>query len=296
MSTGPAATPPPAPPAPPAGTPPAGAPGPASQRQPGNGNVGIWGRFPNVPAEHREMLEPHLKGVQAHVTRLEQQLAPFKGMTPQTIAGIANFARQFDANPKAMFLAMAADLQRRGHIHESLDLEALQAVIDGVDPDEGAEIPGGEEGDPWEGAPAWALELRQFQESQKEKEQSDARARQEKIEDTMLSKSLEKMKASLKQAGYPEDYLTDARLTAQLLTHGGNAQVAIQDAIDGRNQILGTIVKPKPGDEEVTMPHGSPRSSRPKQPSDGLKKRDPIKAAGAGAEQFLRKAAQDAQQ
>lgn len=241
------------------------------------------------------MLEPHLKQVQGHVTRLEQQLAPFRGMTPQTIAGIANFARQFDANPKAMFLAMAADLQRRGVLHESLDLEALQAVVDGVDPDEGvAPAPGGPEDDPWAEAPEWAQQLRQYQQTQEEKEQADARARQERVEDQMLAKSLATMKAKLKEAGYPDAYLTDARLTAQLLTHGGNAQVAIQDAIDGRNQILGTIVKPKP--DPVDLPNGVPKHQRSKSPSDGLAKRDPIKAAGAGAEQYLKRVAAEAQQ
>lgn len=286
------------PPAPPAGTAPEGAPGPASQQQQRQGNQGFWGRFPNVPEEHREMLEPHLKGVQAHVTRLEQQLAPFKGMSPQAVNGLAQFARQFDANPKQMFLTIAADLQRRGILHEALDLEALQAVIDGVDPDGEAveeELPDGN-GDIWAEAPPWALELRQGLQGQQEREQQAARQKQEATEDAMLTKTLATMKAKLTEAGYPAEWMTDARLTAQLLTHGGNATAAIKDAVDGRNLMLKGLVKPKPGDQEPTMPRGVPPHKKSTAPSDALKQRDPIKAAGAGAEQYLRRAAQEAQQ
>lgn len=309
MSTGPAATPPPtAPPSQPAGTAPVGAPGSAPEQQQGQDTGGLWGRFPNVPAEHREMLEPHLKGVQAHVTRLEQQLAPFKGMTPQAMRGLGQFAKQFDANPKGMFLSIAADLQRRGILHENLDLEALQAVVDGQIPDETGDAAGdewGQEGqdwvwegsdgeDPWANAPAWALELRQQQQAQQEKEAQAARENQERVEDAMLTKVLGTMRERLKAAGYTDEYLTDQRLQAQLLTHAGNAEAAVQDAVNARNQILGSVVKPKPK-SGVELPKGVPPHAKTVDPTDGLKRRDPIKAAGAGAEQYLRRAAQESQ-
>src|SRR5438445_10841560 len=39
-----------------------------------------WGLFPDVPETQRELLEPHLKNIQGHVTRMEQQYAPYKGL------------------------------------------------------------------------------------------------------------------------------------------------------------------------------------------------------------------------
>jgi hypothetical protein len=294
---------PPPPPTPPAATAPEGAPGSVPEQQPGQGQEGFWGRFPTVPEEMRGQLEPHLKQVQAHVTRLEQQLAPFKGMSPQAVTGLASFAKQFDANPAGMFLRLAADLQKRGVIHENLDIEALQAVMQGQDPDEGEELDvgdnvGGEENgnDPWANAPPWALELQQQLEAQKEKEATQQRRQQEQVEDRALQATISKMRAAMKEAGYPEEYLTEQRLNAQLLTHMGNATAAVQDAVDARNTMLKGVVKPSPSDEEPNMPRGVPKHGKTRDPSDAMKRRDPIKAAGSGAEQYLRTAARDAQQ
>src|SRR4051794_27036558 len=64
----------------------------------------LWGFFPDVPVEQREVLAPHLKNIQGHVTRLEQQLAPYKpfvnaGYTPEMVNGLASFATSFDRDP-----------------------------------------------------------------------------------------------------------------------------------------------------------------------------------------------------
>src|SRR3982751_1011007 len=58
------------------------------QGQPQQGGTGLdWGMYPNVPEEHRALLEPTLREqIQPYVTRLEQQYAPFKqfeGVTPE---------------------------------------------------------------------------------------------------------------------------------------------------------------------------------------------------------------------
>src|SRR6476619_110244 len=64
------------------GTPPSNGTAPAQgQGQPQQGGTGLdWGMFPNVPEEHRPLLEPTIREqIQPYITRLEQQYAPFKG-------------------------------------------------------------------------------------------------------------------------------------------------------------------------------------------------------------------------
>jgi hypothetical protein len=239
------------------------------------------------------MLEPHLKEVQGHVTRLEQQLAPFRGMTPQQVKGLATFARQFDANPLGMWLAMAADLQKRGTIHADLDIEDLHLAATGKPPAEGgADVV--EEGDPWAGAPAWALELRERQDRYDQKDQANQRQAQERAEDAALNAQLKSMKTKLKEGGWDEKVLTDSFLIGHLLAHGGNAAAALQDLSGVRTGLLKGVVQPN-DDSEVTMPRGAPPTRRTRSVSEAERKRDPIKAAGAAAEQFLRRAAQESQ-
>ena len=39
-----------------------------------------WELFPDVPEDQRALLEPHLRNVQGHVTKMEQQYSPYKDL------------------------------------------------------------------------------------------------------------------------------------------------------------------------------------------------------------------------
>jgi hypothetical protein len=197
---------------------------------------GFWGRFPTVPEDQREALEPHLKSVQAYVTRLEQTYkAPFQGYTPQQVQGLAKFAQAFDSNPLGSFVAIAADLQKRGVIHEDLDIRALAAVIQGQEPPDDEEVAPvapvatqTEGNDPWADAPPWAQEMRSWRQEQEQQQQEQQRAQQEQREDAVLNSQVTSIKATLKAENWPKEYLEnpdlEKDLIARFIVHGGSRE------------------------------------------------------------------------
>lgn len=278
------------------------------QQTPQTQQDGFWGRFPTVPEEQRAALEPHLKQVQAYVTRMEQAyVAPFKGYTPQQVRGLANFAKAFDAKPLETFEAIAADLQKKGVIHQDLDIQALSAVIRGQDPPEELEGPegGGSEvvddgaGDPWEQAPPWAQEIRARFQAQEQAEQEQARTIQQQKEDAVLDQQITTLKSRLKEAGYPDAYLQnkdlDKDLIARFIVHNGSAERVLNEMKNLRTTLLQGVVQPD-DDNPVDLPNGVPRSGSTTQRRAKQNPRDPFAQASAGAEQHLRSALRSTQQ
>src|SRR5438270_119915 len=109
------------------GTPPAAAQPPAS----GQGGAGQestaagkgggefnWGLFPNVPENQRELLQPHLRGVLGHVTQLEQQYAPYKGLmdavTPDQVQNLVTFLANYSSDPLATWMGLGQSLHEDG--------------------------------------------------------------------------------------------------------------------------------------------------------------------------------------
>jgi hypothetical protein len=268
------------------------------QSQPRQRADGFWGRFPTVPEDQREALEPHLKTVQGYVTKLEQQLAPFRGYTPQQVQGLAKFAKSFDANPLQSFLAIAQQLQARGVIHEDLDLELLSAVAQGqeIQDDVGnappdTEVPGEEA---WRDAPPWALELRAKQQREEQERTEQARANRERQEDAVLDHQLSQAKAKLKAAGFPDEYLNneglEKDLVARFLVHGGKLESVVQELSGLRTTLLQGAVRPN-NDQSVDLPRGVPPSGRTaSQRRASQRPGDSFAQASAAAEQHMRSA------
>ena len=140
------------------GTPPAVAPGgngdggqganaPSATADGGAGGEFNWELFPDVPEEQRPLLEPHLRNTQAHVTRLEQQYAPYKGLIDaglpaEDVQNIINLNASFERDPVGTWIWLAQMMQQSGSMGDELDLEAVQAILNGEDG------PSAEEGEP----------------------------------------------------------------------------------------------------------------------------------------------------
>lgn len=256
-------------------------------------NGDFWGMFPDVPEEHRPILEPVLKqNVLPHVTRMEQQLAPLKpvldqGFTPEQIAGLANFSQAFDQDPKGTWLAITENLQQEGLIDEGLDVEALKIIADGGDPEE-TEPPQEltpEQQAGQEEVPAWAQEMRQEWESERERRQQDEARKQQVTQDRLLARQMESARNTLKEAGFDEELITDQRLIASIMANRGDIAAAVKDLTDFRSGLLKNVVdKRESSGRELELENGAPPTKTKRVP------RDEFQAARGGAEQFLRQA------
>lgn len=277
---------------------------PEQGRQPTQRQDGFWGRFPTVPEDQREALEPHLKSVQAYVTRLEQATSPIRelGYTPQQVQGLATFAKSFDSNPLGTFLTMAQQLQASGVIHEDLDLRALAAVIQGQDlPEEEStegqplDVPAE---DPWAEAPPWAQELRAKQQQEEQQRQEQARAQQEAREDAVLNGSIQTIKSALEADKWPAEYLNNKELEkdliARFIVHGGSHERVLNELRSLRTTLLQGIVQPEP--DPVQLHRGVPGNGSATSRRARQRPGDSFAQASAGAEQHLRAANRAAQQ
>lgn len=289
---------------PPAQGPNGGQPGSAPGQAPAQGATGgdsakgfNWGLFPNVPETQRPLLEPHLRDVLGHVTKLEQQYAPYKplieqGVNPQELEGLQRFAQAYQQNPLGTWLQMAQQLQQQGAIHEFLDLEQVQALAQGQDLDE---EPGmtGDPAEPGAGTEDPRIaQLTQQVEQLTQIVQSDMSQRQQRVQDGLLKQSLGQMKSTLKEAGFPEGVLTDEMLTAALITHRGDVTKATESFTQTRDGLLKGHVETATADNnDLDMPKGSP-----KPPEKGPPPRDAFAATRGPAQQFLESAKQGAAQ
>ena len=254
-----------------------------------------WGLFPSVPEDQRPVLEPHLKEVQGHTTRLEQQLAPFKpliegGYSPQDIQGVVRFSQEYDKNPLNAWLGMAQQLQQAGVIHDDLDFDQLVRVVQG-------QVGGQEETLPVEGVPP---ELQQFIQQQNEQIKQMAQELQQlkggfqqtqqqtnqAVGQRMLAKTLETMRETLEGDGYPKEALTDRVLNGAIVYARGNAAEATKYLQEQRSGILKGFTDTRgqqPG--KPTLPNGVPPSpSKPVVRGD-----DGWGEAQAGAADFLKR-------
>jgi hypothetical protein len=289
---------------------------PPGQGQPQDGadptNQGFWAMFPDVPEEQRPLLEPHIRSAVGRVTQLEQQLAPFKpfldaGYSPQAAEGLIRFSADFERNPADMWLRMGAMLQQRPGpngrpvVDPELDLDHLAALVRGEDPDaqQQGQVPGQQQG-PVEGQlPPEVLQyiqgLQQEVEDLKQGFTQDRVQRQELVQDRLLDQQLTQMKSSLKEAGWPEDLLTDEELYSRLIVAGGNVESALSGMVNVRSGLLKGFTEQNQGQPgDLNMPNGAPPVPAPQRPSG--RGNDSWGKARTGATQRLARANQAAAQ
>lgn len=289
---------------------------PVGQGQAQPQNEGFWNLFPNVPQEHRALLEPHIREVQGHVTKLEEQYAPFKqfadaGFAPEAAEGLLKFSADFQRNPLEMWIRMGKALQQsqnggRPVVDPEVDIDYLEALARGEDPDAGLlnEPQGGVPGQPQ--APAngqlppevgqYIQGLQEQVQTLAQELQNDRAQRHESVQDALLDRQLQVMKKAVVDAGWPEDLLNDQELYARLITHGGNAQAAIKSMVDVRGGLLKGFTETntaQPG--ELNMPGGAPPAP-PQETVRGRDANDPWKKASRNATSRLRRENQAAAQ
>jgi hypothetical protein len=248
--------------------------------------------YPDVPHEHRALLEPHLKGAQGRVTQLEQQYAPFKefidsGMDPQTAGNLLKFSATFEQDPLGTWVRMGRMLQQPGQqgqppvIDPELDVDYLEALARGEDPDAGlmdtamGQGQPGQAGTPANGQvdPEFAQYVRGLEEQVQQLTQryeTDARTRHETVTNQLFERSLNRIREAVKQSGWPEELLTDREIGAKLIVNNGNVQQTITDLTNTRTGLLkGFTDKKEPAADGVTMPNGAPPTTpKPKPAKD----------------------------
>jgi hypothetical protein len=282
-----------APPAQPVATPPT--PQPQGQGQ-GQGDGFRSTFFPNVPDEHWQLIEPHIQGVNRHVTQLQQRYAPFNSYTPEAVQGLARFAEAFEQDPTAQWIVMARALQQAGKLDPDLDLDHLESLINGQSQPEGQPSPvEGLEGVPPQLAQMLQQQQQIIQQLQERLDKGDQTQRQS-VEDQALKRTMGWMKSQLKNAGVDETLLTDQRLMGMFISHGGNPQAAVQDAIQYRTALLGGVVpdpKQQSQKQELKLDNGVPpvKTAGARKPSGG-NRRGMFAGVSAAAEHSIARANQ----
>jgi hypothetical protein len=289
---------PPAQGAPPAAQPPASGQGASGQGQPtgqAQGSSFNWGLFPNVPENQRELLQPHLTNVLGHVTRMEQQYAPYKGLLdaiqPDQVQGLLQFIDNYNSNPLETWMGLGQSLQQDGTIQNpDFSIEALQALVQQQQQAQAQGQPG-EMGDmpPWAQAMQQSLQgVTQYIESQQQAEQARQQAEAQRQNEAMLTEARGQIRAQLTAAGIPEGAVTDADITASLISRQGDMNAVIQGFTQFRDNLLGNFTNTNANGQKPLAINGAP----PQAPKGGLRAKpgDGFRTATQGAEQFLRQA------
>lgn len=247
----------------------------ASTPSPGQGGSGEsakgeggfnWGNFPDVPEEQRALLEPHLKNVQGHVTKLEEQYAPFKqlpqGMTPETLQGYSQLDQEFAKDPIGTWVRMGQTMQESGDLSDELDFEALQSILNGEEdkPSDATAEPGtdGEQ----DIDPRLAAALEKIDQLEGRFSQED-QAKQQAEQDKLLDENLSGMRTKLTEAGIDAELLTDELLIGQLMATRGDADKATQTISGFREGSLKGFTEKarqeKTG-KDLKLPNGTPKA------------------------------------
>lgn len=263
-----------------------GAPGQSTAAGKGDGQQGTfnWDLFPDVPEAQRELLEPHLRGVQGHVTKLETQYAPYKGLidtvSADQVSNLIGFLKGFNQDPMATYLGMAQDMQQNGVIPAGVDLAQLQALLSGQQ-----QAPAGQQQQEGE-VPGWAQELKNQVEQQQARAQAQQEAEQQAQTDAeyqeTLATSLTNIRGALNTAGIEAETVTDKMIVAAIIASDGDEQVAGQMLTGLRDSFLASFTKsnggaPRPPNVQGQLP----------QPPRSQKKGDGFDDARTGAAQLL---------
>lgn len=265
---------------------------PPGQGEPSQGD--FWATFPDVPEEHRPIIEPHLRRTQGEITRLQQAHAALKpvidsGYQPQQLQGLVQFDQRFQQQPLEVFMDMAKMLQDQKIIGADLDLDVVRAVAMGQEVPEEPVVPDEATGEIPPAVQAYIDQLRAELDQVKSGIQQQSQQRQEAIQDSLLKTQQQKMRAELQKVGYSPEYLTDRRLNAALITNNANVQAAIQDFTEMRNGVLKGFTDTRQPTPSLETRNGGPNA--PAQPSV-RDKDDPWARARIGATNRLKRANQ----
>jgi hypothetical protein len=298
---------PPAQGAPPAAQPPASGQGASGQGQSTGQSQGSsfnWGLFPSVPENQRELLQPHLTNVLGHVTRMEQQYAPYKGLLdaiqPDQVQGLLQFIDNYNSSPLETWMGLGQSLQQDGTIQNpNFSIEALQALVQAQQEAGmgGAQGQMGDMGDmpPWAQAMQQSLQsLTQFMDTQQQAQQAQQQAEMQRQNDAMLTEARGQIRAQLTAAGIPDGIISDEDITSALITHQGDMNAVVQRFTSLRDAFTGNFVNTNANGQRPLTINGAP----PQAPGGGLKEKkgDGFRSASKAAEQYLMQANQAAAQ
>lgn len=245
--------------------------------------------FANVPDDVWGQVEPHIRGVQGHVTQMEQRYAPLRGYSPEAVQGLASLAAAFDRDPLGAWIDLAQRLQAQRHLPEDIDLEHLGKLVRGEDiEDEEPVVPDGGL-DPNNPLTKEVLQLRQLVQQLQGGFQQFTSQQRERTEDVALRRQLEWMKNELKGGGIDENLITDEALLSSYIAHRGNVQAAVKQALDYRTGLLkGVVNEPerRQQQQELDLPNGAPPTGK----KPGSNRRGMFGGVEAAAEQAVRNA------
>lgn len=264
-------------------------------QQQGDGSDNFWSLFPNVPEEHRAILQPHLRNMQGEITRLQQAQAqsPVQGYEPQQLQGLISFDQRFQQNPMAVWSDMTEMLQREGIIHESLDLESLRAIASGQDVEEGEEPESDVDTSQLDPAVQALITRLEGRIDQLEGGiQEEKTTRQTQMQDRLLQTQMERMREVLTKAGYSKEDLTDDILTSAIIAHKGQISAATKSLQDLRTSVLKGFTNQREQTQDLRVRNGGPQTP----PRDTVRERDkndPFARARPAAKSRLTRANRD---
>jgi hypothetical protein len=243
---------------------------------------GFWGNFPDVPEAQREILAPHLKTIEGHVTQMQQRMAPYQGVMDKVeadqVQNLIGFLDAYNSNPAATVLGLLQQEFQSGNI----TAEQL-AELTGQQPGQQAQ-PGQQEGQgQQEEMPAWARQMQQQLAQYQEREQQEEAARVEQEQAQTLQTAQTNIRGQLDTQGIPAELVTDEMITAAIIANNGDEAAAANMFAALRDGFLGNFTQSR------TAPGTQPRvnGQLPKPPAKGQRKGDGFDEARTGAKQFL---------
>jgi len=272
----------------PSSQPPASGQGPGQGQQStgGAGGQGFnWGMFPNIPEGQRSLLEPHLREIQGYTTRLEQQLAPYRGLmqaVPEDqVQNMIGFMNQWGADPVSTWLGLAQSLKDDGIItNPAFSIEQLAPLIQAQQMAQPGTGVGGEE------VPAWAQQIQARIEQIEAMENQRVAQVEEQQQQQMLGEAQVNMRATLASAGLPEDLLSQELLNSAIIAQNGDVAAATTMLTNMRESILkGFTESNGSGPKPPTMVGGAPQA--PQQGNLRPRQGDAFRQASVAAEQAL---------
>lgn len=257
----------------------------------GGGGGFDWGNFPDVPEEHRALLEPHLKKVQGHVTQLEQSSAPFKelasaGLDADTVKGIIALNNSFDKDPVGTWVSMGREMQQRGLMPDTLEIDAVADILAGKE----AEEPAAEGAEGEDEVPEYAQRLEQRLNERDEADRKRDQEQQAQAQEQQLTQAVENITAQLKEAGLTDEAIAKINIMGPIIANKGDPDAALQEIIGFREEVLKGLTDKQTDtskeDGDVTLTD----KGVPPVPDSGLRGRGSSKGfaeANKSAKQFL---------
>jgi hypothetical protein len=244
--------------------------------------------FPNVPENQRELLQPHLTNVLGHVTRMEQQYSPYKGLmdqvTPDQVQNLLTFLNNYSTDPVATWLGLAQSLQDEGLIQNpQFSVDQIQGLLAAQGPEAQMDM-----GD----VPPWAQQMMTDQQSvmqyinqQQQAESERAAADESRQQEALLTEAKTTIRDNLRASGVPDELVNDEQIVAALIVHKGDITMAAQSFTGLRDGFLKDFTTNNAnGSRSPTI-----RGETPQAPKEGLRPRggDAFREASLGAQQFL---------